>query len=651
MAELRPYPFGALLRRVFRELSREGKVLDLPLAKQYRGAGGRDLSIRFHGHRASTPLGPAAGPHTQMAQNLVLCWLMGARVLELKTVQTLDRLEIPRPCIDMRTGSGFNVEWSQEITLEESAEEYVKGRMAIEALRATGELGLEASETDTIFDLSVGYDLAGIRGEGVTRFLDVMRDAGELVERLRAEIPPELAALRDLDFPRRISDTLTLSTFHGCPPEEIERIAKYLLRERGLHTIVKLNPTLLGRERLERLLHEELGYEELVVPEGVVEADASWSRVVDLLGRLERIARAEGRGFGVKLTNTLVVENRAGFLPETERHAYLSGAPLHLLAMTLVRDFRRTFGERLPLSFSAGIDRRNFADAVALGLVPVTTCTDLLRPGGYARGHRYLDALCERMDEAGARSIPEWIERASGADEAARLASLERYLERALEEGRYARERNARAPRKIGRALELLDCTACDKCVPVCPNHANFVFRLPVGDHRVPRLRREGDAWVVCEVKTLSIRSERQYGNFADFCNLCGNCDVFCPEDGGPQLEKPRFFGTVADWRRFAELDGFALEPAEGGGRLWGRFDGAEYAAELDGDRVRYEGPGFSVRLDPATPAETLEGVAEGDVIELEPLLLLSWIRDAVYDAPEVSYPSCLGDRLPFPRR
>jgi len=641
MAELRPYPFGALLRRVFRELSREGKVLDLPLEKQYCGAGRRDLSVLFHGHRASTPLGPAAGPHTQMAQNLVLCWLMGARVLELKTVQTLDRLEIPRPCIDMRTGSGFNVEWSQELTLEESAEEYVKGRMAIELLRASGELGLAASETETIFDLSVGYDLEGIRGEGVTRFLETMRDAGERVERLRAEIPPELGELRDLDFPRQVGDTLTLSTFHGCPPEEIEAISEYLLRERGLHVVVKLNPTLLGRERLERLLHEELGYEELVVPGGVVEADASWSRVVDLVGRLEELAREEGRGFGVKLTNTLVVENRAGFLPESERHAYLSGAPLHLLAMSLVRDFRRTFGERLPLSFSAGIDRHNFPDAVALGLVPVTTCTDLLRPGGYARGHRYLDALCERIDEVGARSVPEFIGRTSGADGATRLASLDRYLERALEGGRYAKERNARAPRKIGETLRLLDCTACDKCVPVCPNHANFVFRLPVGDHRVAKLRREGGGWVVCAEETLSIRSEKQYGNFADFCNLCGNCDVFCPEDGGPQLEKPRFFGTVADWRRFAELDGFALEPTEAGGRLWGRFERVEYSAEPDGDRVRYRGPGFSMRLDPTAPAETLEGDAEVAAIDLEPLLLLTWFRAAVYDAPAINYLCC----------
>ena len=36
----------------------------------------------------------------------------------------MDELVIPRPCIDM-TDEGYNVEWSQELKLEESAHEYV----------------------------------------------------------------------------------------------------------------------------------------------------------------------------------------------------------------------------------------------------------------------------------------------------------------------------------------------------------------------------------------------------------------------------------------------------------------------------------------------------------------------------------------------
>ena len=64
------------------------------------------------------------------------------------------------------------------------------------------------------------------------------------------QIPDAWRHLRDLPFTTRISDTLTLSTFHGCPPEEIEAIARYLLAEVGLAVVVKLNPTLLGRDEL-----------------------------------------------------------------------------------------------------------------------------------------------------------------------------------------------------------------------------------------------------------------------------------------------------------------------------------------------------------------------------------------------------------------
>ena len=45
-----------------------------------------------------------------------------------------------------------------------------------------------------------------------------------------------------------ICPSITLSTLHGCPPEEIERIANYLLKEKNLHTFIKMNPTILGEK-------------------------------------------------------------------------------------------------------------------------------------------------------------------------------------------------------------------------------------------------------------------------------------------------------------------------------------------------------------------------------------------------------------------
>ena len=155
MVQLLPLPFGVLVSRLFRELEQKRSAFDLPKQRFVTGYPGRDLSVAIHGRRASTPFGPAAGPHTQMAQNIVLSWLAGGRVIELKTVQVKDDLIVPRPCIDVAT-VGFNVEWSQELTIDQSLEEYVKASMLIEMLKASG---LAPGFGDTVFDMSIGYDL------------------------------------------------------------------------------------------------------------------------------------------------------------------------------------------------------------------------------------------------------------------------------------------------------------------------------------------------------------------------------------------------------------------------------------------------------------------------------------------------------------
>src|SRR5262245_64532772 len=148
---------------MFREHEREGKVFDLPARRFWHGSPDLDTSVIFHGRRAANPVGPAAGPQDQMAQNIVLSWLAGSRVLELKTVQINDRLTIPRPCIDA-TNVGFNVEWSQELLLEQSLREYVAGSMLLDVLRQADLPGrpADASKDATILDMSVGYDLEGI---------------------------------------------------------------------------------------------------------------------------------------------------------------------------------------------------------------------------------------------------------------------------------------------------------------------------------------------------------------------------------------------------------------------------------------------------------------------------------------------------------
>ena len=667
MAELAPISFAVLASRLFSELDQKKAAFDLSERHFYPGRSDLDLSLPLHGARAATPFGPAAGPHTQMAQNIVLAWLCGGRFMELKTVQILDELEIARPCIDMQQ-VGFNIEWSQELRLNQSLEEYVKASMLIDMLKASG---MAAGCTDTVFDMSVGYNLKGISSPPVRAFLSGMMDATLMVERLRSELPPALAHFRDLPFKTRISDTLTLSTFHGCPPDEIEAIVEFLLKEMNLNVVVKLNPTLLGRDALLGILHDRLGYTELKVPETAFENDPKWCQVTEMVQRLGDLASRLSLGFGVKFSNTLLVENHRGFFPESESQMYMSGLPLHVLAMVLVKQFRTFFGDRFPVSFSAGIDASNFADAVALGLKPVTVCSDLLKSGGYARSIRYLKALETRMQALGARNLDEFIIRAFGHAEAALaqldlgserasacqralaegsdlavaagdhfpswvsscvLRNTESYVDGLMDDPRYSRTKHPAAPRKVGSQLVLFDCLTCDKCLPVCPNDANFTFVVPQGSYPLEHLRLTPEGWRGESVGELTISKPRQIGNFADACNECGNCDVFCPEDGGPHLAKPRFFGDVETWKATPQRDGFAFTMDGETLRMHGRFDGEEVLLEKSGgSTVRYTGEGFDIRIDLAAPLESVEGQANGTV-DLGRLRIMELIHDGVTD-------------------
>ena len=530
---LAPWPLGLMLARVAEEWERRRSIFDLTASRFHRQTPDLDLSIDVMGRRAATPLGPAAGPHTQLAQNIVLGWLAGARSFELKTVQIRDDLEIPRPCIDVAT-VGTNVEWSQELTREQSLEQYVAAMVMLEILgrwRPLREvLGRPGGH---VFELSVGYDLAGIRSPAMAAFLDAAADCGELVDRLRGEIPAPFADLRDVDFPLRLAHSVNVSTFHGCPPEEIAAIAGHLMERHDLDVTVKLNPTLLGPERTREILDERLGHHDLVAPADAFAADLKFEQALSLIGDLHRRALSLGRRFGVKLTNTLVVENARGRLPG--ERMYLSGPPLHVLSATLLAELDRALpgllrlgpdseGD-LPVSFSAGVDRGNVAEMVGLGLAPVTVCTALLRPNGYARLSAMLRGLGQKMAAAGCADIPAWLQsRRDAALAEGHATAAGAYAARlATVEGAAPYRRDAVTPpaRVEDSVLPVWDCTSCNLCVSVCPNDAMIRMASPAsaGD----RLERK---W--------------QYACLADLCNDCGNCETFCPDGGKPHRVKPR---------------------------------------------------------------------------------------------------------------
>lgn len=696
MAELAPLPFPDLLRRMRREVELSGAIFDLPIRKWYK-PGPLDLSVTHFGRRASTPVGPAAGPHTQLAQNIVLSWLAGSRILELKTVQINDRLTIPRPCIHV-PNIGLNVEWSQELLVSESLLEYAKACYLIEILKSTRAFGAfdDTPEFeragDTIYDISVGYDLEGIRSEKVAGFLHGMREPKALFEHLRGQLPGDLADFRDIELPASLSDCVTLSTFHGCPADQIEAIARHLIQEQGLHTIIKLNPTLLGYETVRELLVDRLGYEHLELRKDAFEHDLEYEDGIEILRRLRPVAERQGTTIGAKFTNTLVIANDPAIFPtQADPYMYLSGPPLHVISMTLMQRFREDLGFDLPISFSAGINARNFAASVACGMVPVTTCTDLLRQGGYGRLPAYLRALERAMEKLGVSSREAYVLAVQGHGSAAieaacagdpktatwwklegemlqrvardqpdhlpaavRTAALaagldsEAILLRATriagrlngvaivrplpDDHAYHATSNAREPRSIDSQLALYDCINCDLCITACPNDAIFAYEVTPTSIDTEHLTAGADGVLIRTAGSgFMIREAHQLAVFEAGCNECSNCEVYCPEQGAPFVLKERLFPSAAALLA-GDQDGFAQE----NGTLHARMNGvvmrfeptpAENRATVSSDTFRLE---MTLK-----PFEVTRGHLTGTFGELDTAVLwrLKTVWDSIFQA------------------
>lgn len=459
----RPLALSTLTRWIFRDLDENETVLGIPKANLKIPA--PKLAMTRMGKTFASPLGVAAGPHTQLAQNIIAAWLTGGRFIELKTVQVLDTIHVSKPCIDSEDAT-FNCEWSQELTLDQSFDEYLKAWVLLHAI--AHKMGLDSP--GVFFSMSVGYNLEGILSPTVQRFLDRMSDASRELKAAIDAVAEIYPAVREIAIPPQLSNQITLSTMHGCPPSEIEKIASYLIAERGVHTMVKLNPTLIGPERLRKILNEQCGFD-IEVPDVAFEHDPKFDDAMSMIRNLKKLAAGRENTFGIKLSNTLEVVNGRPVFPVSEKMMYMSGRSLHPITLSLAQRVTEELDGEIAISFCGGADAENYADLIADGLGPVTLCSDLLKPGGYARMGQFLDNLEAALDAHGAATVDELPDKVAGEHGDGARGNLKRHVARVLGEKRFL-ARDKPMSTKGKRPLSHFDCVRAP-CQEACPAHQN----------------------------------------------------------------------------------------------------------------------------------------------------------------------------------
>jgi putative selenate reductase len=448
-----PISFSKLLDEVFEEFKRSQIIFEIPKTKFYHPNSNRHFEL--FSEAIDTPLGPAAGPHTQLAQNIIASYLSGGRFFELKTVQILDALEFPKPCI-CAEDEGYNTEWSTELSIEDALNEYVKAWFILHLLQK--EL-FNLDDRSFQFNMSVGYDLKGIQSSKVDHFIESLKDASNLeffkqckdILFKRAEKFQKVNKEYIDGVSSNICNSITLSTMHGCPPAEIEAICKYLLREKKLHTYVKMNPTLHGYSYV-RETFDRMGYSDIKLKEESFTHDLQYADGIEMLKRLKAFSREHQREFGIKLSNTLPVKISHGELPGEEM--YMSGRALYPLTINLAYKLAAEFDGDLRVSYSGGADFFNINRIFSTGIGPITVATTLLKPGGYLRLKQMAELLEPQLENKEFNMID--------------LDGLKALAESAFDDANHLKRKRPIVSRKIPKKLPLMDCFVAP-CTVGCP--------------------------------------------------------------------------------------------------------------------------------------------------------------------------------------
>ncbi|ADK15441.1 MULTISPECIES: putative selenate reductase subunit YgfK [Clostridium] len=451
---MHPISFEKMIIWVIKELKEKGSIFGIHKDKFYKNES--EKSIEVFGENLSSPLGPAAGPNTQLTQNIVSAYLTGSRFIELKTVQVIDGedLAVAKPCICAQDEC-YNVEWSTELKVSEAFCEYIKAWFLLHILMK--ELNL-SKQRDFMFNMSVGYDLDGIKSPKMNNYIEGMRNASntKVWNECKKVIISHMNLFsnfneKDLEeISPIVCSSITVSTLHGCPPEEIEKISNYLLKEKNLNVFIKMNPTLLGEKFVRNTLNT-MGYGYITLNGDHFKNDLQYGDAVTMLQRLKDTAKTLNLEIGVKLTNTLPVKIENKELPGEEM--YMSGRSLFPLTISLASRLAEEFGGDLQVSYSGGADFFNVDKILTTGIQPVTFATTILKPGGY-----------ERITQMAQKVERKLKGKFSGID----TDMLSKLAEEALKDDHHLKNSRTVGSRKLSVELPTYDCMTAP-CSIGCP--------------------------------------------------------------------------------------------------------------------------------------------------------------------------------------
>lgn len=453
-----PMPISQMVEWVMKEKKKRGTVFGV--YRPYRALPENNRTI--FGRKLETAIGPAAGPHTQLAQNIAASYYAGSRFFELKTVQIMDGAElsacVSKPCINAEDEC-YNVEWSTELYVPQAMNEYIKAWFMLSIMAKEFGLG---SMDGFQFNLSVGYNLEGIQSEKINTFIDSMKNAKEtaIFKECKQYLLDHIDLFEHLtaDDVERISpeicNSATISTLHGCPPEEIEKIANYLIDEKGLHTFIKCNPTLLGYEYARKTM-DEMGYDYVAFTDFHFLDDLQYADAVPMFQRLMDKCAEKNLEFGVKITNTFPVDIKNNELPGEEM--YMSGKSLYALSMSVVANLAKDFDGKLRIAYSGGADYLNIDRVIDAGIWPVTVATTLLKPGGYQR----FEQMAEKTEQ---------INRTFTAVDKNKAAKL---VADAKTDPHHVKAVKPLPARKVKERVPLVDCFMAP-CKAGCPIHQDI---------------------------------------------------------------------------------------------------------------------------------------------------------------------------------